>query len=59
MLTYEVLRDDGTYVGDFGCRDVLAQVLQEDSLAQVVFSTECIVDTPKEQITEINRSHCD
>ncbi len=48
--TYEVLWDDGSYGGESGSKDVQVELLQEDHLAEVVLSTECVIDTPKQQI---------
>lgn len=46
-FTYEVLCNDGAYVGKSGMADVVTELLQEYSLAQVILTTEGIVNTPK------------
>jgi len=51
VRTNEVFGDDCANIGEFGCDDVLTQVLQEDCFAQVVLRAEGIVDTPKQQVT--------
>ena len=50
---YEVLDHHCSQVLQFAVPDVLAERLQKHSLAQVVLTTECVVDVAKEKISTV------
>ena len=51
LLTNEVLDDECANMSYLPLPDVVTQVLQEDSLAEIVFIAECIIDACEEKLT--------
>ena len=53
IVVYEVLHHHCSQVLQFAVLDVLAERLQKHSLAQVVLTTECVIDVAKEKISTV------
>jgi hypothetical protein len=50
-VVYEVLHHHCSQILQFAVSDVLAERLQKHCFAQVVLTTECVIDVAKEKIS--------